>query len=57
MRGPPGSRRPLRWQLGEPSLEVAEDHVQLHFSLPAGAYATEVLRELFADGLVEGRRT
>ncbi|MCB9603609.1 MAG: tRNA pseudouridine(13) synthase TruD [Sandaracinus sp.] len=50
----PGSRRPLRWQLGEPSLEVAEDHVQLHFSLPAGAYATEVLRELFADGLVEG---
>ncbi|MCA9616504.1 MAG: tRNA pseudouridine(13) synthase TruD, partial [Myxococcales bacterium] len=50
----PGSRRPLRWQLGEPSMEVAEDRVELRFSLPAGAYATEVLRELFADGLVEG---
>ena len=41
-----GTRRPLRLLLGDPQLESAEDGVILAFSLPAGGYATCVLREL-----------
>lgn len=56
----PGARRPLRLRLGDPTLEVAPDElgattVTLAFDLPAGGYATEVLRELFKDGLEEAR--
>lgn len=50
----PGARRPLRWPLEAPSLTYEDGALTLAFGLPAGAYATEVLRELFADGLVEG---
>lgn len=50
----PGARRPLRWRLEDASLTRTSDGLELQFALPAGAYATEVLRELFAEGLVEG---
>jgi len=43
-----GTRRLLRVRLGEPSFEVIEPTVvKLCFGLPAGSYATIVLRELF----------
>lgn len=45
-----GARRPLRVPLGDPRLENGEDEyggfLKLAFTLPAGAYATVVLREL-----------
>ncbi|MFM7297158.1 MAG: tRNA pseudouridine(13) synthase TruD, partial [Planctomycetota bacterium] len=45
-----GSRRPLRFPLGEASCEAGrEEHgefLELRFSLPPGCYATSVLREL-----------
>lgn len=50
----PGARRPLRWRLEDASLTRTDEGLELRFALPAGAYATEVLRELFAEGLVEG---
>lgn len=50
----PGARRPLRWRLEDTKLARTDEGLELQFALPAGAYATEVLRELFADGLVEG---
>ncbi|MGF1467481.1 MAG: tRNA pseudouridine(13) synthase TruD [Sandaracinaceae bacterium] len=42
----PGTRRPYRVQLGEPSVEATSEGLRLLFSLPPGAYATVVLREL-----------
>ena len=50
-----GTRRPIRARLGEPGVETAsaiEGHgagVRVAFSLPAGAYATLVMRELMED--------
>lgn len=41
-----GTRRFLRVRLGEPELEANGEVVRLRFSLPAGSYATVVLREL-----------
>lgn len=42
-----GTRRPYRVRVGEPVLErLGEGNVRLGFSLPAGSYATELLREL-----------
>ncbi len=45
-----GARRPLRVPLGDPKLEEGQDDrgdfLQLRFSLPAGAYATNVTREV-----------
>jgi len=45
-----GARRPLRVPLGDPSIQAGEDahgpFVQLSFSLPPGAYATVVTREV-----------
>ncbi|MCC6749311.1 MAG: tRNA pseudouridine(13) synthase TruD [Deltaproteobacteria bacterium] len=44
-----GGRRPLAVPLGEPELETVVDDpsaLRLRFALPAGAYATVVLREL-----------
>ncbi|MBM3988893.1 MAG: tRNA pseudouridine(13) synthase TruD [Planctomycetes bacterium] len=45
-----GSRRPLRFPLGEASCEAGRDEhgefLELRFSLPPGCYATSVLREL-----------
>ena len=40
-------RRPLRLRLGEASWEREEEAVRLSFTLPRGAFATSVLRELF----------
>ncbi len=46
-----GTRRPLRVRLDQASLETpAPGQVRLKFGLPAGSYATEVLRALFGDG-------
>lgn len=50
-----GTRRPIRARLSEPHVEAAsaiEGHgagVRVAFSLPAGAYATLVMRELMED--------
>ncbi|PMR79978.1 tRNA pseudouridine(13) synthase TruD [Halomonas urumqiensis] len=42
------ARRALRLRLIEPTLESGEDELWLSFSLPRGAFATSVLRELIA---------
>lgn len=42
------ARRSLRLRLGEPSLTRGENALWLAFSLPRGAFATAVLRELIA---------
>ncbi|WP_290907218.1 tRNA pseudouridine(13) synthase TruD [Halomonas sp.] len=42
------ARRPLRLRLGEPHLTRDENALWLAFSLPRGAFATAVLRELIA---------
>lgn len=44
--GSPGSRRPIRWPLGEFAVEEAPEGLWLSFFLPRGAYATAVLREV-----------
>jgi tRNA pseudouridine13 synthase len=48
-----GARRPFRVPLTNPELEAGFDehgpHVRVAFDLPAGAYATVVLRELLGD--------
>ncbi len=41
-----GSRRPYRVQMKEVSLKPDEEGLRLGFTLPPGAYASEVLREL-----------
>ncbi len=41
-----GERRPLRIPLGDPVVEMQTDALVLEFSLPRGAYATSVLREI-----------
>ncbi|MDQ3034499.1 MAG: tRNA pseudouridine(13) synthase TruD [Myxococcota bacterium] len=41
-----GTRRPYRVRLGAPSVEADGDDLVIAFELPAGAYATIVLREL-----------
>ncbi len=51
-----GTRRPLRVRIEAPELETCADGVRLCMTLPSGAYATEVLRELFKDGLVDASR-
>jgi tRNA pseudouridine13 synthase len=44
-------RRSLRLPIGAPVWSWPEpDCLELSFSLPAGAYATSVLRELVRDG-------
>lgn len=48
-----GSRRPLRFPLGESTVEAGNDEhgefLELGFTLPPGCYATSVLRELLDD--------
>jgi len=44
-----GERRPLRIPLGKPEIHLCEDYAELEFSLPKGAYATSVLRELMKN--------
>ena len=42
-----GTRRALAIPLGEPAVEAGADgSVEIRFELPAGAYATAVLREV-----------
>jgi tRNA pseudouridine13 synthase len=42
----PGARRPYRIRLEDPEVEEDDDGLVLAFGLPAGAYATVVVREL-----------
>lgn len=53
-----GSRRPLRFPVSDVALEQGTDDLGpfllLRFTLPPGGYATEVLREIAKDQLVEG---
>ncbi len=44
-----GTRRPYRFRMSEPSVSSDADGLVLSFILPAGAYATIVLRELTRD--------
>jgi len=46
-------RRALRVRLGEPSLEMVGDTATFTFTLPAGAYATVVMRELVEEAAAE----
>jgi tRNA pseudouridine13 synthase len=59
-RRPAGDRRPFRIRVSNPELESGfDDHgpyVRVAFDLPAGAYATVVLREMLGDGLVDASR-
>ena len=48
--GMEGERRPLRVPLGEPLAEMAAEGLVLAFTLPRGAYATSVLREIMKIG-------
>jgi len=49
-----GARRPLRFPLADYSAQPGEDtagyYFEIGFSLPPGAYATAVLREIFKNG-------
>jgi tRNA pseudouridine13 synthase len=45
-----GERRSLRIQLGAPEMHADGDSLLLEFSLPKGAYATSVLREIMKTG-------
>jgi tRNA pseudouridine13 synthase len=59
-RRPAGDRRPFRIRVSNPELESGfDDHgpyVRVAVDLPAGAYATVVLREMLGDGLVDASR-
>jgi tRNA pseudouridine13 synthase len=44
-----GERRPLRVPLGEPRTEMDAEGLTVSFTLPRGAYATSVLREIMKD--------
>ena len=54
-----GSRRPLRVQMHDLSVETGSDDLggflSLRFELPSGSYATAVLKELMKDNIVETR--
>ena len=41
-----GTRRPFRFQIQDPMLDIEETDARLEFTLPKGSYATLVLREL-----------
>jgi tRNA pseudouridine13 synthase len=45
-----GTRRDAAVAVGNPSVRAVEDGVELSFSLPGGAYATAVMREVMKTG-------
>jgi len=45
----PGSRRPARVRVGDPQMSQDSEGLLLTFTLPAGSYATVVLRELLSE--------
>ncbi len=51
-----GTRRPLRIRVHHAELDTCAGGIHLKFELPAGAYATVVLDELFKSGLRDGSR-
>jgi tRNA(Glu) U13 pseudouridine synthase TruD len=53
----PGTRRDLLLFLGQPAFEWLEDQsLSVTFSLSAGAYATQVLREFTREGWLKTRK-
>jgi tRNA pseudouridine13 synthase len=54
-----GGRRPFRSPLEEVGVDSGRDqtgaYLELRFTLPAGSYATAVLREVCKDGLEDGK--
>jgi len=53
----PGARRDVLLDLGQPKYEWENNHIiRVSFELPAGAYATEVLRELTHEPWLQGDR-
>jgi tRNA pseudouridine13 synthase len=53
-RAGPGTRRPLRVRPTDVRMEPVPEGLVLAFELPAGSYATALLRELFKEGLQVG---
>ena len=57
-RGLDGERRPLRVPLGDPEIEAgADEHgtfIRVAFDLPAGSFATAVMREIMQTDAMEG---
>lgn len=51
-----GTRRPLRIRIRAAELAADPEGIVLRFELPAGAYATVALDELFKSGLRDGSR-
>lgn len=55
----PGTRRPLRFPIGEAEVESGTDddgaYFEFRFTLPPGAYATAVLREVGKDRITTAR--
>ena len=49
LRSHPGGRRPLRLPVANASISQEDEGAQLKFELPAGCYATSVLRQLLID--------
>ena len=45
----PGARRPLRVPIGVPRVEAVAGGIEIGFELPAGSYATAVLREVLTQ--------
>ena len=45
----PGTRRPARIRVRDPQMSEDSEGVMVTFTLPAGSYATVVLRELLLD--------
>ena len=47
----PGTRRTMRLRPRDVEVEAAPDGYRVRFSLPPGAYATAVMRELMKTGV------
>ncbi len=49
LRSHPGGRRPLRLPVSHAGVSQQAEGAQLQFELPAGCYATSVLRQLLVE--------